>query len=220
MKLEFINVSKVNNRKKQTYHLLEANIDFAEQEGVAVLSSHERSTTSLLKLISGVEAPTRGLIKREGIFTVPIGDAAYFHRELSCEESIRFICKVYGQDSNRIIKDIKEFASIGKELKQKFKGQPATLKRKIAISTSLLMNSDVYQLTGVLNHPQPKFNKNIQNRLDEIAKKATLILATTSTELLTKYAQRVIVIDGQGYLQQFSDLQSGIEAHKAQKTGK
>lgn len=220
MKLEFINVSKINNRKKQTYHLLEAEANFAERECVAVLATHEKSTTTLLNLISGIEQPTRGKIKREGIFTGPIGDATYYHRDLSCEESIRFICKIYGQDSSRVIKDIKEFASVGKELKQKFKDHSPAVKRKIAISTSLLINSDVYQIKGPLNHPQPGFNTYIHNRLDELAKKATLILATTDKAFLNKYAHRAIVINTQGRLQEFSDLQSGIDAHAALKKGK
>lgn len=219
MKLDFINVSKIFNSKQQTYNIRDASISINEQHSVAVLSTKERSATMLLHLIAGIELPTKGKIQREGIFTGPIGDPSYFHRELSGEENIRFICKVYGQNSNQIIKDVSEFAGLGKELKQKAKTYSPPLRRKIAISTSLLMKSDIYQLKGPLNHPQPSFNINIQTKLGELAEKATLVVTGGDHNFLCKYASHSVVIDAQGYLKYFSDVQSGIEAHKALNKG-
>lgn len=219
MRLDFINVSKIHNSKKQTYNIRDVSISIEEQHSVAVLSTNERSANTLLHLISGIELPTKGTIQRDGVFTGLIGEPSYFHRELSGEENIRFICKIYGQDSNQVIKDVNEFASLGKELKQKAKTYSPPLRRKIAISTSLLMKSDVYQLKGALNHPQPNFNDNIQAKLAELAKKATFIVAGGDHNFLSKYASSSVVIDAQGYLKYFSDVQSGIEAHKALNKG-
>jgi capsular polysaccharide transport system ATP-binding protein len=217
MKLDFLNVSKVHDRKKQVYDVLEGNVSFPQNKNTAILSKHGRSSVALLNLISGIDQPTRGLIKREGLFTGVIGDPGYFHRDLSGEQNIRFICKIYGQDPNKVIEDVKKITGLGKELKQKTKSYPLPLKRKIALSTSLMMKSDVYQLKGVLNHPQAKFNNDIQTRLQEIAEEATLILATEDTKTLNKYADAAVVIDTEGRLETFSDLASGIEAHKALK---
>jgi capsular polysaccharide transport system ATP-binding protein len=217
MKLEFLNVSKIHNRKRQTYDLNEVCTSFAEQKSVAILSVHERSSKSLLKLISGIEQPTRGSIIREGIFTSPIGDSSYFHREMSGEENIRFICKLYGQETNRVIHEIKEFAEIKKELKHKTKSYTPGLRRKIAISTSLLMKSNVYQLTDGLHHPQPKFNKKIQSKLMELATQSIIVVTAGNTDILQKYASYSMVIDHDGHLQSYNDVQSGIEAHKALK---
>lgn len=219
MRLELINVSKIHNSKQQTYNIRDASMSIREHHGIAILSAKERCANTLLHLIAGIELPTKGKIQREGVFTGPIGEPSYFHRELSGEENIRFICKIYGQNSNQLIKDVNEFASLGKELKQKTKNYSPPLRRKIAISISLLMRSDIYQLKGVLNHPQPNFNASIQNKLAELAKKATFIVTAGDHNFLRKYASSSVVIDAQGYLKNFSDVQSGIEAHKALKKG-
>lgn len=217
MKLEFLNVSKIHNRKRQTYDIHEVSTSFTEKRSVAILSVHERSSNSLLKLISGIEQPTRGSIKREGTYTNPIGEASYFHREMSGEENIRFICKLYGQNTNQVINEIKDFAEITKELKQKTKSYTPVLRRKIAISASLLMKSDIYQLTGGLHHPQPAFNEKIQSKLMELATQSTMIVTAGNIDILQKYASYSMVIDHNGRLQSFNDVQSGIEAHKALK---
>lgn len=215
MRFELINVSKIHNRKQQTYNLRDANIRIEEQNGVAILPAHERSANALLHLISGIELPTKGKILRSGVFTGPIGDPSYFHRDLSGEENIRFICKIYGQNANDIIKEVNEFASLGKDLKKKAKSYAPPLRRKIAIATSLLMKSDIYLLKGPLNHPQPNFNAKIQARLAELAKQATFIVTAGDHNFLSKYANSSVFIDAQGYLTYFSDVQSGIDAQKA-----
>jgi capsular polysaccharide transport system ATP-binding protein len=217
MKLEFLNVSKIHNRKRQTYDLHEVSVSFAEQKSVAILSVHERSTNSLLKLVSGIEQPTKGSIKRDGTFTSPIGEASYFNREMSGEENIRFICKLYGQDTNQVLNEIKELAEIKKELKQKVKNYTPTLRRKIAISTSLSIKSDIYQLNGELHHPQPKFNNKIQSKLMELTTQSTIVVTAGNPDILKKYASCSVVIDHNGHLQTFNNVQSGIEALKALK---
>lgn len=217
MKIEFVDVSHIYDRKRQVYNLNEVNFSIPEGKNIAVLSAHVRSSTSLLNLISGIQHPTRGIVKREGIFTGVVDEATYFHRELSGEENIRFISKLYGQNSNQVINDVKEFASLGKELRQKTKNYAPPVRRKITIATALMMKADSYQLKSILNHPNQGFNKRIQNRLNDLAKSAKLIVASEKTNLITKYADTAIVINKQGHLQLFHDLQSGIEAHQALK---
>lgn len=219
MKLELINVSKIHNSKQQTYDIRNANLTLAEGKNIALLSAYGRSSISLLNLISGIEHPTKGKVLRKGIFSAPIGDPSYFHRELSGEENIRFICKIYGQKSNQVLKEINEFASLSIELKQKAKAYNPDLRRKIAISASLIMKSDIYQLRGALNHPQQDFNMKIQKKLEDISKHSTLIVVAADQNLLQKYAERSILIDSQGCLKYFDDVQSGIEAHKALSKG-
>lgn len=219
MKLNFTNVSTVHNRKKQIYNLFGADFSFMEQQSIVIMPIHERSSSSLLNLISGIEQPTRGKIQRNGIFTGPVGESFYFHRELSGEENIRFICKIYGQDSNKIIKDMKDFAYISKELRQKTKTYPPLLRRKIALSVSLLMKSDIYQFKAAVTHPQANFNANIQARISELAKESTLVIANGDNDLIHKYAKCCVVINAQGQLQHYYDVQSGVEAHKALKEG-
>jgi capsular polysaccharide transport system ATP-binding protein len=214
MKLEFVNVSKISNRKQQVYDLHEANFSFTERQSIALLSTYGRSATAFLNLISGIDQPTKGIIQRDGTFTGPIGEPSYFHRELSGEENIRFICKIYGQNSNQVLKKVCEFSGLRKELKQKTKNYSPVLKRKISISASLMMKSDIYQLSGALNHPEPEFNTKIQMKLGEIAKNTTFIISAGDTSLLTKYAETAIVIDGSGQLKTFSNVQEGIEALK------
>lgn len=217
MKLVFNNISKIHKRKQQTYNLRDVSYSFTESRNVAVLSTHERSAVAFINLISGIEQPTRGSITRQGLFTGSIGNATFFHRELTGEENIRFICKLYGQDANKTITEVRAFAGLNNDLKQKTKTYNPLTKRKIAISTSLFIKSDVYQITTPLNHPHKSFSENVDRKLVELSSQATLVLSTTDKNILEKHAQCSIVLDSQGKLSQFDDLTSGINAQTAQK---
>lgn len=217
MRLEFIDVSTIFNRQKQTYKLDKVCHSFTEMQNISVMSVHERSTDSLLSLISGIEQPTHGKIQRKGVFTNLIGDASYFHRDLSGEENIRFICKLYGQNSSQVIKNIKEFTEISRELKQKTKNYSPLLRRKIAISTSLFMKSDIYQLKGMISHPHSEFNERLQAKIIEISKESTLILASTAPVHVKKHTDCSIVINSIGHFQYFKNVQLGIDTYHALK---
>jgi capsular polysaccharide transport system ATP-binding protein len=215
--LIFKDVSKLHNRKKQHYNLLDINCSFDDQKNVGILAAHERCSTSLLKLISGVEQPTRGSILRDGLFLGPIGDATLLNRDLSAEENIRFICKIYGQNTKNVIHVIKEMSGLNKELRQKVKTYSPSIKRKLAISLTLSMKSDAYQITGPIQHPDTLFNENIEHRLAEIANTSTLFIASENRSILSKFAECSVVIDNLGRLRKFDTLAAGIDAQTALK---
>lgn len=214
MKLELINVSKISNRKRREYSLQDVNLSLIDHKNTVILSAHEHSSNALLNLIAGVEKATRGKIIRDGIFTGPTGDPAYFHRELSGEENVRFICKLYGQNSNIVLREIREHTKLAKELKQKTKNYTPLIRRKIAISTSLLMESDIYQLKGKLVHPDTDFNSWIQNRILKLSRNS-MLLSTNDPDFIQDHAQQALTINPQGYLQSFSNVQSGIDTYNS-----
>jgi len=196
--------------------LQDANLVITKHQHLAVFSSNENSKSALLKLIAGIEQPTRGKIIRSGVFTSVMGNAEYFHRELSGEENIHFISKIYGQNGKKIIKEVKDFAELGKELKTKTKDYPPSIKRKIGISVSLLMHSDLYQLKGKLVHPDKSFNSKIQNKIKDLTKHATIIVID-NMEFARKYAEGSVVIDPQGFFKFFDDFKTGLEEHNKLK---
>ncbi|RVU83397.1 hypothetical protein EOL70_16865 [Leucothrix sargassi] len=217
MKLDFQKVFKIHDRKKQQYSLREVTTSFKEQENVAIMAVNDRSSNAMLRLIAGIEAPTRGVIKRDGVFTGVVGESNYFHAELTGEANIRFICKIYGQDANQVIDEVIKFAGLKNELKQKTKSYNTHLRRKIAISISLLIESDTYLLSGALHYPQKPFHNKVQEKLAELSEQAAIIISTNDQNLMKQYATTSIVIDNNGYLQCFDDIQSGIDAHTALK---
>lgn len=218
MRLELQHTYKIYHRKKQVYDLFDANITFSGNDSIAVLAQEERSSTSFLRLIAGIDAPTRGKIIRDGAFSIPIGEDSYFHRELSAEENIRFIAKIYGQNQQTLLEKVKNFTNLSKELKEKTKKCPSTLKRKIALATSLLIEADYYQLySPIKEQPQPKFQKKVQNRLKRIAKQACLFAVSENQQFLKQHTQSAVVIDSQGRITFYEDLDEGIAKHKQLK---
>jgi capsular polysaccharide transport system ATP-binding protein len=210
MKLEFQKVCHIHDRKKQIYNLLDVDITIQETS-TAILSTQSRSAKALLKLISGIEVPTRGRVIRSGGFSPPINEISYFHKALSGEQNINFIARIYGQNPAQLIEKVKKFARLNNELKQKTETYSLLLKRKIILSTNILMQFDVYQLSGPITHPQNQFNNKLQKKLTEISENSYLIIASNNKDFLNKYAKSALIIDKTGRAELSNSLNDGLK---------
>lgn len=216
MILTFENVTKLKkipgSNKKQNI-LSGASFTLNEGDRVSLLGVKSSGVPTVMRLMAGSELPTSGKIRRYGSFSPPIGDTGSFHGDLTGEENIRFICKLYGYNPKVVIKFIKDFLEIDKELKKPTKTYQDGLGKYIAFALSISMDYDTY----LVSNPIPTGNIKYQSKCAEAFKQkisdSSLIITSNSAKIVRNLSNRAMVIH-KGVALLFDDVEAGLTKYR------
>ena len=90
-----------------------ANATFEAGHNFGVLGVNGAGKSTLIRLLAGSELPDRGIVRRFGRVSFPLGFGGTFHGALSGRENAAFIARVYGARLRPTIDYIEDFAELG-----------------------------------------------------------------------------------------------------------
>ena len=118
MALEMVDVHKTYVTRGLRREILRgANGFFARGERVGILGRNGSGKSTLVRLLGGVEAPTKGAIRRSMTISWPIGLAAGFQPMLSGADNARFIARIYGRPIRETVDFVEDFAELGEYMR-------------------------------------------------------------------------------------------------------
>ena len=110
----------VNNVSKnyQTQHgvrsiLCDVNFKISMGQHYGILGRNGSGKSTLIRLISGIEQPTRGSITRGMKVSWPLAFTGSFQGSLTGWDNLRFVARIYGVDPNKIADYVQDFSELG-----------------------------------------------------------------------------------------------------------
>lgn len=159
---------------------------------VAILGERGFGKTTLLQLISGVEAPTEGKIVVPVRVSPVINTKGWLlHPRMTGLENLRFIARVYGTDPDRLALAADAFGGIGHFLPMPLNTHDADDRRVIEFAVMASLPFDCY----LLDH-MSTFEPELVERffIAAASRKAGVIFTTRSPRAVRQYADFVAVI--------------------------
>ena len=167
-----------------------------------MIGANGAGKTSLLKIISGINLPTKGEIKLNGKIVSIYNEDLSFNVNYSFQENIVFLLRIYNQytldNYNNLKNKIKNFflsdyeeISTAKNLKSinKF------LLKKIELISVLNIYSDIILLDEIFNDFDLRFRKKIIKYLQEIKKNKIIIFVSHDIYLIDELADNVLFLN-------------------------
>jgi len=120
IRLEGIN--KVYPTRSGPAHVLrDVNLTIESGERVGILGGNGAGKSTLIRLISGAEFPTSGVIKRAMSVSWPLAFGGAFQGSLTGYDNLRFICRIYGVDPADKLAFVEDFTELGIYLREPVK---------------------------------------------------------------------------------------------------
>ena len=82
-------------------------------QSVGILGRNGAGKSTLLRLVAGIESPNSGKVVRHVRFPGRLDSAGGFHNNLTGEENMRFVSRIYGFDPAEVGQSVREFAELG-----------------------------------------------------------------------------------------------------------
>ncbi|MCA3369965.1 MAG: ABC transporter ATP-binding protein [Roseomonas sp.] len=183
---------------------------FARGERVGILGRNGSGKSTLVRLLGGIEAPTKGLIKRNMTISWPIGMAAGFQHTLSGADNARFIARIYGRPIQETVDFVEDFAELGEYMRMPMMTYSSGMRSRLALAVSLAIDFDCYLVDEALAVGDTRFGRAFAERIE----RSGLILVSHSPALVRKLCTRAAVLD-QGQITFYDDIDEALATYHA-----
>ena len=213
-----ISVEHVSKRylTRQGWRTVLHDINFTLQKGekIGILGRNGAGKSTLIRLISGVEPPSEGEIKRTMSISWPLAFSGAFQGSLTGMDNLRFICRIYNVDIDYVKNFTEEFSELGQYLYEPVKRYSSGMKARLAFALSLAVEFDCYLIDEVIAVGDSRFAEKCRYELFEKRKERSIILVSHSHSAMKKYCDNAMVLEN-GHMHTFEDMDKAYEYYNA-----
>lgn len=212
--IEFRNVTKSYKVSGGRNTILnQVNFKFPEKVNIGVLGVNGAGKSTLLRLIAGSEYPDSGKIYRKGKYSWPLGFTGSFHPELTGIENLRFACRIYDADINKITAYVKDFSELGRYIHEPIKTYSSGMRSRLAFALSMAIDFDVYLIDEIMGVGDMGFRKKCQNAFTAKRENSSIIIVSHSMGTIRDYSDIALLLTGDD-LEIHEDVDHAIELYK------
>jgi ABC-type polysaccharide/polyol phosphate transport system ATPase subunit len=177
-------------------------VSFDVEKGCAfgVIGSNGSGKSTLLKILTGMLKPTRGRVEVEGRVAALIELGAGFHPEISGRENIFINGAVLGLSRREVEQryaEIVEFSGLEAFIEEPVKNYSSGMYVRLGFAVAVHTDPDILLVDEVLAVGDEAFQHKCLRRIEEfLARGKTLVLVTHSLDLVEKFADEVLWIEG------------------------
>ncbi len=210
------NVSKYySTRNGMRTVLHDVSFTLKKGEKVGILGRNGAGKSTLIRLISGVEPPTRGRIIRNMSISWPLAFSGAFQGSLTGMDNLRFICRIYNADIHYVKRFTEEFSELGDYLYEPVKKYSSGMKARLAFALSLSIEFDCYLIDEVIAVGDARFSERCRYELFEKRKDRAIILVSHSSSAMKSYCDTAMVLH-QGVMHHFEDMKAAYQYYDNQ----
>lgn len=205
------NVSKrYHTRNGWKTVLQDINFELKKGEKIGILGRNGSGKSTLIRLMSGVEPPTSGVIDRQMSISWPLAFSGAFQGSLTGMDNLRFISRIYGTDLEYMQHFTEEFSELGDYLYEPVKKYSSGMKARLAFAISLSVEFDCYLIDEVIAVGDSRFSEKCKYELFEKRKDRSIILVSHSPAAIKEYCDNAMVLNN-GIMHKFDNMD---EAYK------
>lgn len=195
-----------------TQVLTNVNLRIMRGERIAIIGGNGAGKSTLIRIISGIELPTRGVVDTRMRISWPLAFGGAFQGSLTGIDNVRFISRIYGQDWREALDFVEDFSQLGKYLKEPIKTYSAGMRARLAFAISMTVEFDCYLLDEVFAVGDARFQARCQDELFGKRADRAFIIVSHDARFLFDHCETGYVLRS-GVLMGYPNLREAQEAH-------
>lgn len=206
-------ITKIHHTRAGERRVLDR-ISFVVERGqaIGICGRNGAGKSTLVRLLTGVEYPTSGHVRREMSVSWPLGFGTGFQGSLTGADNTRFIARIYGVPMQRTLDYVNEFAELGEYFRMPVKTYSSGMRARLAFGISLAVNFDCYVVDEVTAVGDHRFTERCRAALADRRKNGSLIMVSHHPETLKAYCQMGAVLS-EGRLTFYDTVDETIAAY-------
>lgn len=172
----------------------DVNLTIRPGEKIGILGRNGAGKSTIIRLISGAERPSEGVIRREMSVSWPLAFGGAFQGTLTGLDNLRFICRVYGTSTEDKIAYVQEFSELGRYLREPVKTYSAGMRARLAFAISMVVEFDCFLIDEIVAVGDSRFHEKCRVELFEKRKDRAMIIVSHDPGYVREHCERAAVL--------------------------
>jgi len=185
------------------------NAVFPTGKSVGLIGRNGAGKSTLLDVISGVQTSDSGRVLTDGNISYPVGFSGGFHGMMTGTQAARFIARVYGADTDEIIKFVEEFSEMGKQLREPIYTYSSGQRSRLNLAVSMAIPFDIYLVDEVGAAGDGNFKTKARALIDDRMRNSDIVMVDHGMKKIRMFCDMAAVIHNKK-LHLFEDIEEGI----------
>jgi lipopolysaccharide transport system ATP-binding protein len=181
------------------YALRDVTFTMDRGETVGIVGRNGSGKSTILKLIAGVTAPTKGEVRVAGRVSPLIELGAGFHPDLTGRENVHLnasLLGMSGKEINERYDDIVDYAELREFIDTPVKRYSSGMYMRLAFAVAVHSDPDVLLVDEVLGVGDGFFQEKCLATMHDFQRRGTTIVVVShSLELITSFCERAIWLE-------------------------
>jgi capsular polysaccharide transport system ATP-binding protein len=205
------NVNKFYETRRGPRQILKSvNLTIGHGDKVGILGRNGAGKSTLIRIISGAEQPSSGIVSRTMSASWPIAYTGAFQSALTGLDNIRFICRIYGVDVDERIPFIEDFSGLGDYLYEPIASYSSGMRARLAFAASMSIEFDCFLIDEVVSVGDSRFHEKCRVELFEKRADRALVIVSHDAGYIREHCDRAAVLVN-GVLHNFDDTEEAFE---------
>jgi capsular polysaccharide transport system ATP-binding protein len=201
---------------RRGHHKVLNDVSFRLEPGrhLGILGRNGAGKSTLIRLISGAERPTSGIIRRGMSVSWPLAFGGAFQPHLTGLDNLKFVCRVYGVDYRPLIPFVEEFTELGKYFLEPVLHYSHGMLTRLAFALSMAIEFDCFLIDEAMVVGDARFHERCHVELFHKRKDRAFILVTHDANVIKLYCKNACVLHD-GRLLPFSTVDEAYDFYLA-----
>lgn len=183
----------------------DVNMTVAQGEKIGILGRNGAGKSTIIRLISGAELPSRGRVERDMSVSWPLAFGGAFQGTLTGLDNLRFICRVYGTSPDDKIAFVEEFSELGAYLREPVRTYSSGMRARLAFAISMIVEFDCFLIDEIVAVGDARFTRKCQEELFVKRGDRAMIIVSHDREFVRDHCDHAAVLTG-GRLHHFDNV--------------
>ena len=185
--------------------LSDINLQINRGEKVGIVGRNGAGKSTLLRILGGVTLPDVGTIVREMTLSWPIGADSGVQGSMTGLDNVKFICRIYGADIDRVLTFVQDFSELGKYINESVHTYSSGMKSRLNFALSLAIDFDCLLIDEGFSVGDQRFRDRGHEELLVKRKDRAMVLISHEPELIREICDAAYVLV-EGHLHHFSEV--------------
>jgi len=173
--------------------LRDVNLTVRAGERIGILGRNGAGKSTLIRLVSGAELPTSGIIDREMSVSWPLAFGGAFQGSLTGLDNLRVICRIYGVDPAERIDFVEEFSELGLYLREPVKTYSSGMRARLAFAISMVIDFDCFLIDEIVAVGDARFHAKCDHELFVNRADRAMIIVSHNADYIRQHCSRAAV---------------------------
>lgn len=211
--IEFNNVFKEYETRRGINRVLRgADISILPGEKVGILGRNGAGKSTTIRLLSGSELPTSGIIRRSMSVSWPLAFGGAFQGALTGRDNAKCISRIYGKQIEDTIDFVQDFAELGIYFDEPVRNYSSGMAARLAFAISMSIEFDCFLIDEIVHVGDHRFHEKCQVELFEKRADRSLVIVSHNEAFVREHCDRAYVLK-EGKLLSFKYIDDAIDFH-------